>query len=76
MGKAFEADVKRGDEWATTYIKTHFDAEQKCVANAIYEVKGLDLRKALLGAFLAGQVDGRCVRYVKPARRTRISEIR
>jgi hypothetical protein len=48
------AVVAKAHRWATRFIKEQIDTEGKFVASAAYELKGSDLHKALVHAFMVG----------------------
>lgn len=48
------AIVAKAQRWATRFIREGIDTEGKFIASAAYELKGSDLRKALVHAFMTG----------------------
>jgi len=47
--------VAKAQRWATRFIKEQIDTEGKFVASAQYEIKGAELHKALVHAYMTGR---------------------
>lgn len=57
------AAVALAQRWAVRFIKQEIDLEGKFLAGSNYEVKGSDLLKALVHAYMTGRGDGLVAKF-------------